>query len=85
MHGPLTAAITGLNISLPLSKLLIVGFSQNVPLKSPVLPAGSRRSAPPQNTLPLPVRMATHALSSSLNLSHAAFCSLRICPLIAFC
>ena len=60
----MTAAITGLKISHPLSNELIVGFSQNVPPNSPAEPAPSRMSAPAQNALPAPVTIATHASSS---------------------
>ena len=35
MQGPFTAAMVGLKSSMPLSKELIVGFSQNVPAKVP--------------------------------------------------
>jgi hypothetical protein len=72
-----------LNNSIPLSKELIVGFSQNVPAKVPTEPSPSLRSPPAQNTLPLAVRIPTHASSSSRNRSQAAFSSWRSAPLIA--
>jgi hypothetical protein len=81
---PLTAAMTGLKISQPLSNELIVGFSQNVPGKSPAEPPPSRRSAPAQKALPAPVTIAIHASSSSRNRLNASFRSRRISPLIAF-
>src|SRR5258706_11888955 len=76
--------MTGLKISQPLSNELMVGFSQNVPGKSPADPAPSRRSAPAQNALPAPVTIATHASSSSRNRLNASLRSRRISPLIAF-
>src|SRR5215469_12201229 len=61
MQGPCTAAMVGLNNSIPLSKELIVGFSQNVPPKVPTEPAPSLRSPPAQKTSPLAVRIPTQA------------------------
>ena len=83
MQGPFTAAMVGLNSSMPLSNELMVGFSQKVPPKVPTAPALSVRSAPAQNTSPAPVRMPTHASSSSRKRSQAALRSRRIAPLIA--
>ena len=81
---PLTAAMTGLKISHPLSNELMVGFSQNVPANVPVEPAPSRMSAPALNAFPAPVTMATHASSSSRNRLKAALSPSRMAPLIAF-
>ena len=83
MHGPCTAAIVGLNSSIPLSNELIVGFSQKVPPNVPTEPSPSLRSPPAQNTLPFAVRIPTHASSSSRKRSQAAFKSRRSAPLIA--
>ena len=77
MQWPFTAAMVGLNTSRPDSNELTVGFSQNVPGKSPAEPPPPR-SAPAQNALsPAPVRMATHASSSAMNIFQAALRSRR--------
>ena len=52
MHGPLTAAMVGFQISMPDSKVVMVGHSQNEPGQSPVEPSGSLRSAPAQKARP---------------------------------
>ena len=83
MQAPCTAAMVGLNSSIPLSKELIVGFSQKVPPNLPTAPSLSLRSAPAQKVLPLAARIPTHACSSSRNRSHAAFRSALSAPLIA--
>ena len=44
MHGPLTAAMVGFQISMPDSKVVMVGHSQNEPGQSPVEPSESFRS-----------------------------------------
>ena len=74
----MTAAITGLKISQPLSKELTVGFSQNVPANSPVDPRPALRSPPAQKARPAPVTMATQASSSSRNRENASLSSRRI-------
>ena len=40
MQGPLTAAMVGFQISMPDSKVVMVGHSQNDPDHSPVEPSG---------------------------------------------
>ncbi len=80
----MTAAITGLKISHPLSNELTVGFSQNVPANSPIDPAPSRMSPPEQNARPAPVTIATHASSSSRKRVNASLSPRRIAPLTAF-
>ncbi|MEZ5167783.1 MAG: hypothetical protein R2695_15340 [Acidimicrobiales bacterium] len=69
---------------MPLSKVVIVGHSQNDPGHDPVDPAPSFRSAPAQNARPAPVTIATQASSSSRNVVHAASRAVRIAPLTAF-
>ena len=83
MHGPFTAAIVGFQISMPLSKVVMVGHSQNEPGHDPVDPAPSVRSAPAQKARPLPVTIPTHASSSSRNRVHASSRAARIAPLTA--
>ena len=78
MHGPFTAAIVGFQISMPDSKVLIVGHSQNEPGNSPVAPAGCLRSTPAQKALPAPVTIATQAWSSPRKVSHAMSSAWRI-------
>lgn len=48
MQGPCTAAMVGLNSSMPDSNELMVGFSQKVPPKVPTEPDPSLRSPPAQ-------------------------------------
>lgn len=83
MQGPCTAAMVGLNSSMPDSKELIVGFSQKVPPKVPTEPSPSLRSPPAQNTSPLAVRIPTQASRSSRKRSQAALRSWRSAPLMA--
>ena len=77
------AAMVGFQISIPLSKELMVGISQNVPGHVPAAPPPPLRSAPAQKARPAPVTMATHASCSSRKRSHAALRSARSSPLIA--
>ena len=83
MHGPFTAAMVGFQISIPLSKVVMVGHSQNDPGQEPVAPAPSRRSAPAQKAVPAPVTIATQASSSSRKVVHAASSASRIAPFTA--
>ena len=75
--------MVGFQISMPLSKELMVGISQNEPGHVPAAPAPSLRSAPTQKARPAPVTMATQASSSSRKRLQAAFMSWRSSPLMA--
>ena len=83
MHGPLTAAMVGFQISMPDSKVVMVGHSQNEPGQSPVEPSGSLRSAPAQKARPAPVTMATQASVSSRKATQASSRARRMAPLTA--